>query len=207
MKKAKMIGIMVLVFVIGFSTSALTNSMHGYFNDFPIVKVDVNGKIYNGDVPAILFHGNTFVPLRFVAEELGAEVEWSDIQQTAVVRMEEPEPRVIVVKDYAWESIENEYYNIHYIKEYEQDARQMLEFLDKAREYMTLEFSEFNIDPLLKDPNLDVHLEPVPTDKAGDGHWSIHTQHPGGGKQHKSDLYLLSPSARQEKCCTMTGDP
>jgi hypothetical protein len=85
MKKVKVTIIMVLIFVLAFSTTALTNALHGYFKDFQIVKVDVNGKIYDGDIPAILFHGNTFVPLRFVAETLGAKVEWSDVQQTAVV--------------------------------------------------------------------------------------------------------------------------
>ncbi len=45
----------------------------------------VNGKEVTLDVPAQLIGGATMVPLRFVAEALGAEVEWNAAQQTVMV--------------------------------------------------------------------------------------------------------------------------
>ncbi len=45
----------------------------------------VNGKAVRLDVPAQLISGATMVPLRFVAEALGAEVEWNAAQQMVLV--------------------------------------------------------------------------------------------------------------------------
>jgi hypothetical protein len=40
--------------------------------------VSVNGKEIDFDVEPILDHGTTFVPVRFIVEELGAAVQWKD---------------------------------------------------------------------------------------------------------------------------------
>ena len=45
----------------------------------------VNGSSVNLDVPAQMFSGTTMVPLRFVAEALGAEVEWNAAAQQVVI--------------------------------------------------------------------------------------------------------------------------
>lgn len=45
----------------------------------------VNGESVGLDVPAQLISGNTMVPLRFVAEALGAEVEWNAATQQVVI--------------------------------------------------------------------------------------------------------------------------
>lgn len=45
----------------------------------------VNGMSVNLDVPAQMFSGTTMVPLRFVAEALGAEVEWNAATQQVVI--------------------------------------------------------------------------------------------------------------------------
>jgi hypothetical protein len=50
-KKTKTIILMALIFAIGFSPNALTNAMHGYFNGHPIVQVDVNGRLFEGEAP------------------------------------------------------------------------------------------------------------------------------------------------------------
>lgn len=57
----------------------------------------VNGMSVNLDVPAQMFSGTTMVPLRFVAEALGAEVEWNAASQQVVIGGrggEAPEPPV-----------------------------------------------------------------------------------------------------------------
>lgn len=45
----------------------------------------VNGSTVNLDVPAQMIAGTTMVPLRFVAEALGAEVEWNAAAQRVVI--------------------------------------------------------------------------------------------------------------------------
>jgi len=45
----------------------------------------VNGNQVMMDVPAAIYHGSTMVPLRFVSEALGANVQWQDYNQTAAI--------------------------------------------------------------------------------------------------------------------------
>lgn len=48
----------------------------------------VNGRSLALDAPARLIAGNTMVPLRFVAEALGAEVDWNAAQQTVAINLD-----------------------------------------------------------------------------------------------------------------------
>lgn len=63
----------------------LTGPMHGTYEGCPIVKVVVDGKEIQSDVPAILFKDRTMVPVRFVSEALGALVTWDEDNFTAVI--------------------------------------------------------------------------------------------------------------------------
>ncbi len=45
----------------------------------------VNGEAYELDQPAVLVDGRTLVPIRFVAESLGATVSWDDATQTVTI--------------------------------------------------------------------------------------------------------------------------
>jgi hypothetical protein len=47
----------------------------------------VNGRSLNLDAPARLIAGNTLVPLRFVAEALGADVEWNAADQRVAINL------------------------------------------------------------------------------------------------------------------------
>jgi Copper amine oxidase N-terminal domain len=47
----------------------------------------VNGKDVNLDVPPQLSNDTTMVPLRFVSEALGADVNWMDAQQTVAIKI------------------------------------------------------------------------------------------------------------------------
>lgn len=48
----------------------------------------VNGEPKNLDVPAQIINGRTMVPARFVAESLGANVQWNDSTQTVHINSE-----------------------------------------------------------------------------------------------------------------------
>jgi len=45
----------------------------------------VNGRNVYLDTPAMILHGSTMVPLRFVSESLGADVKWFDATQTVAI--------------------------------------------------------------------------------------------------------------------------
>jgi len=49
------------------------------------IKLIVNGKEVKTDVPPQIINGRTMVPVRFVAEALGADVEWDDANRAVVV--------------------------------------------------------------------------------------------------------------------------
>ena len=46
----------------------------------------VNGKDISLAVPAKLINGSTMVPLRFVSESLGAEVNWDGASKTVTIK-------------------------------------------------------------------------------------------------------------------------
>jgi len=76
MKNNKRIVSIALVITLLFTGVAYASSVNGLFEGFSIVNIFIDGKKIQGDVPAINFHGRTMVPVRFVSEELGANVEW-----------------------------------------------------------------------------------------------------------------------------------
>ena len=45
----------------------------------------VNGKTIFMDVPPKIIDGRTLVPVRFIAESLGATVEWDENSQTVII--------------------------------------------------------------------------------------------------------------------------
>jgi len=51
------------------------------------IKLFVNGEEIRSDVPPQLIHGRTMVPIRWVAEALGADVEWEETKNGGVVRI------------------------------------------------------------------------------------------------------------------------
>lgn len=73
-----------LVLTVFFSAISFA-SVYGLFEGYPIVKVIVDGREIKGDVPAINFNGRTMVPVRFVAEALGAQVDWDSQNYTVII--------------------------------------------------------------------------------------------------------------------------
>lgn len=54
-----------------------SRSTYGPVEDLPMVRVELDGKTLNGaEAPAVVVKGRTMAPLRWVAEQLGAKVEW-----------------------------------------------------------------------------------------------------------------------------------
>jgi len=45
----------------------------------------VNGEVVTLDVPAMLYNARTMVPLRFIAESTGADVDWCDETRTVTI--------------------------------------------------------------------------------------------------------------------------
>lgn len=49
------------------------------------IRLIVNGHIINSDVPPMMINGRTMVPARFVAEPLGATVNWDEAMQAVII--------------------------------------------------------------------------------------------------------------------------
>lgn len=45
----------------------------------------INGKLINLDTPATIINGRTLVPIRFIAESLGCEVKWDEVNRMAII--------------------------------------------------------------------------------------------------------------------------
>jgi len=51
------------------------------------IKLFVNGEEIRPDVPPQLIHGRTMVPIRWIAEALGADVQWEETKNGGIVRI------------------------------------------------------------------------------------------------------------------------
>lgn len=68
-----------------FTTTVSAADVNGSYKGNPTVHVIVNQVAVNSEVPAIKLDGTTLVPLRVVAENLGATVAWNEETQTATI--------------------------------------------------------------------------------------------------------------------------
>jgi hypothetical protein len=65
---------------------AYASGPNGDYNGKPIVKVIVNGNEVQSDSPAYIDGtGRTYVPIRFVAQALGASISWNSATYTATI--------------------------------------------------------------------------------------------------------------------------
>ncbi len=74
----------ILLF-LAFAATASAAGLHGEYNGFAVVRVEVNGEPVQSPVPGINMNGTTLVPLRVVSEALGARVGWQPETYTAVI--------------------------------------------------------------------------------------------------------------------------
>ncbi|MDF9407883.1 copper amine oxidase N-terminal domain-containing protein [Pelotomaculum isophthalicicum JI] len=59
-------------------------------NDTGYIRIYVNGNILYPDVAPLLINGRTMVPVRFIAEALGARVGWDEQSQTVIITKSAP---------------------------------------------------------------------------------------------------------------------
>lgn len=78
--------IIVFVFVL-FTIFGVGNGMASgtTFFGFPVVSLILNGKQAELQNPPVIIDGNTYVPLRFVSESLGASVEWDNTKRVVTI--------------------------------------------------------------------------------------------------------------------------
>lgn len=84
---SKRLVILILVIVMLGGTLTAYGSVHGIYKGFPVVGIVVNDRELQPDVPAIVMDGRTLLPVRAVAEALGAKVEWDQSTYTVKVTL------------------------------------------------------------------------------------------------------------------------
>lgn len=77
MRKRILIAVLLVLLVSGSALAAGAT-----FNGYPVVNVAVNGRPVQGEVPAIVMDGRTLLPVRSVAEMMGAVVQWDAAANT-----------------------------------------------------------------------------------------------------------------------------
>ncbi|GED71437.1 hypothetical protein BRE01_51390 [Brevibacillus reuszeri] len=73
-----LLAMLVLLLIPGWATAAKAASEEA-------VKLIIGGQATVPDVPPVIKNGRTLVPVRVIAEGLGAEVEWNEKSRTAVI--------------------------------------------------------------------------------------------------------------------------
>lgn len=82
---------------ISFGASNIINvSMNGSNVKVKEVPVLMNGQAFQSDVPSFIFVDRTLVPIRFVAENLGAKVDWDQKTKTATVTHNSKEVKLTI---------------------------------------------------------------------------------------------------------------
>ena len=76
---------LLLVIIAGmllFSVSAY-GSMHGFYHDYPVAKIMVNGEEIKNSQPALVINDSAMVPIAELSETLDLQVEWDETTYTA----------------------------------------------------------------------------------------------------------------------------
>lgn len=72
----------------------------GYAQD--VIRIVVNGNEVSSDVPPQIVDGRVLVPLRTVAEALGAQVNWDAASQSVIVTQSSPQTLVVNGEQTTW---------------------------------------------------------------------------------------------------------
>ena len=94
-KRKKKFKIAILILAVVFMTGFKAQ------ND---VKIYVNNKIVKSDQPPLIFENRTFVPVRFIAEGLGAKVEYHREDMTVTIEKNNTNILLAIGDDTAWYS-------------------------------------------------------------------------------------------------------
>ena len=88
---------LALVLVLISSCTVYAAAVNGNFVGLPIVKVKINGETLSSDVPGVVLQGRTVLPVRAIAEGLGAIVSWDAATMTASIV--KPSVSMVFVED------------------------------------------------------------------------------------------------------------
>ncbi len=81
----KVIIAFILLLLFNVITVYAGTSLYGYYHDYDKVKVMVNGKELDSNVPAFIIDSTTVIPLRAVVESLDTIVKWDDEKKVAEI--------------------------------------------------------------------------------------------------------------------------
>jgi len=95
----------VIVLLIGLIPSAFGDSQDSYvkvsidntYLNTPVVNVLFNGEEIESDIPSIIYNDRTLVPIRFVANCFGADVEWNQQNKEASIKL--PDKEIVLTVD------------------------------------------------------------------------------------------------------------
>lgn len=82
--------------IIANSSNNITVSIDGRNQSVRQVPVIMDGQAINLDIPSFINQGTTFVPIRFVAERYGAEVDWDQKTKTATITSRDQEIKLTI---------------------------------------------------------------------------------------------------------------
>ncbi len=92
MKKIPIAFVLIIALVAAIGGTVF-GSMHGTHAGFPVAKLKLNGQEATPPAPAVVINGTTYVPLRFVANALGAGIGWDQATETVLIDFEAPEDK------------------------------------------------------------------------------------------------------------------
>lgn len=102
--------LLMIIVILGVTTSAFASGQQNINVNFnPQMQVIVDGKQITGDVKPFIYNDRVMVPLRFVAEALGAEVRWDESASKVIIekqgalttQVKPDEPRMTLVSPVA----------------------------------------------------------------------------------------------------------
>lgn len=104
-----LIGAMVMMSAQGFAAQQGMTVSALLVNHFTI-EFDGIAKALPKGYNILLYEGRTYVPARFIAEELGAEVGWNESEKTVEITLPKPEPKPEPKEDPAQEEVDSKSY-------------------------------------------------------------------------------------------------
>lgn len=75
--------LLFIILLIPIMSFAQMKGIEVFCND---IKVSVNNKDIKTDSPIFVYNGRTYVPIRFIAEELNSEVSWNETKNTVEIK-------------------------------------------------------------------------------------------------------------------------
>jgi hypothetical protein len=119
--KKRIVAVTLSVLLL-FSTIVWAAGVNGDYKGFPIVNVKINGETVTSDVPAVKFFGRTVLPVRAIAESLGAIVKWDE--ETATANLFKPNISMLIAENAEFSSDkELNVQNIYGLLGYSSEAR------------------------------------------------------------------------------------